>query len=94
MERRPLKKEDALAIFEREAVLIGSSDVIPVYRAVALLGEEAVAFASKGGEDRNEYWLGSKEKSIAYLYRAGFLKAVTHRNIVLLLQEEIVEREV
>lgn len=94
MERRPLRKEDALTIFEREAVLIGSNNVVPVYRAVALLGEEAVDFASKGGEDRNEYWLGSKEKSIAYLYKAGFLKAVTHRNIELLLQEEIIERGV
>lgn len=83
-----LTKEEADNLFMREAILVGNIDVIPYQRAIFLLGKDAVAFA-KAGEDWNEYWLGSKEKSIKYLYKAGFRKAVTYHNIMMVLSDEL-----
>ena len=57
-----LNKAAAIELFEKEAVLFGTSDAVPFYRAIELFGEEAAAFFDnnikwegylKGGEDWN-----------------------------------------
>lgn len=88
MVRGTLTREEADNLFMREAFLVGNDNVIPYQRAVYLLGKDAVEFAKEAGTDRNEYWLGSKEKSIAFLYKAGFRKAVTYHNIMVTLNAE------
>ncbi len=40
-----LSKAQVDALFQREAVLLGDSDGVPEFRAVALFGKEAVAHA-------------------------------------------------
>lgn len=85
-----LNKTAAVELFEKEAILFGTSDVVPFYRAIELFGEEAAAFFDrtikfdgylKDGEDWNAWGACSDERPITnYLYRAGFLKLVTEHN--------------
>ena len=85
-----LNKAAAVELFEKEAILLGTSDVVPFYRAVELFGEEAAIFFDKnikwegylkGGEDYNAWGSCTDEKPMtSYLYRAGFLKLVTEHN--------------
>lgn len=85
-----LNKAAAVELFEKEAILFGTSDVIPFYRAVELFGEETAAFFDrnikfegylKGGEDYNSWGACTDERPITdYLYKAGFLKLVTEHN--------------
>jgi hypothetical protein len=42
-----LNKEETVELFEKEAILFGTSDVIPFYRAIELFGEEAAGFFYK-----------------------------------------------
>lgn len=88
MIRGTLTREEADTLFIRESFLVGNDNVISYQRAVYLLGKNAVEFAKEAGTDWNEHWLGSKEKSIRYLYKAGFRKAVTYHNIMVTLNDE------
>ena len=47
MADKVLNKAEAVELFENEAILFGTSDVIPFYRAIELFGEEAAAFFSE-----------------------------------------------
>ena len=94
MVRGTLTREEADNLFMREAFLVGTDNVIPYQRAVYLLGKDAVEFANEAGTDRNEYWLGSKERSIAFLYKAGFRKAVTYHNVLIALNDEEKDKEI
>ena len=71
-------------LFEREAVLFGTSDGMPEYRAVQLFGEEAVAFAMKtsGG---NGYGIG--DFTAMYLTERGVHIAATYLNVKEIEQE-------
>lgn len=90
MTDKVLNKAEAVELFEKEAILFGTSDVIPFYRAIELFGEEAAAFFSKnikwegylkGGEDWNAWGACTEKRPITnYLYKAGFLKLVTEHN--------------
>lgn len=82
-----LNKMEASRLFESEAVMVENKDVIPAARAIALFGEEAAAYAHEYGSDKNEYWLGSKDKRLKYFYRSGFNKIVTYHNIMTLREE-------
>lgn len=82
-----LNRMEVDRIFQKEAVLIGKTDVIPYEVAVEYLGKSAVEFASICGVDYNEYWLGDKKHSLRYLYKKGFEKAATHYNIMVIIGE-------
>lgn len=91
-----LNKAAAVELFEKEAILFGTSDVVPFYRAIELFGEEAAAFFDenikwegylKGGEDWNAWGACTDERPITnYLYKAGFLKLVTEHNYQLVIK--------
>lgn len=75
-------KAEVDELFNENALLIGSRDVIPVDRATLLFGKKAVEYAGKWGVDRSSYGLGEKESiAITFLFRQGFYKAVTYYNI-------------
>lgn len=84
-----LNKAAAVELFEKEAILFGTSDVVPFYRAVELFGEEAAIFIEenmgdgylKFGDDFSGWGACSDERPFtSYLYKAGFLKLVTEHN--------------
>lgn len=84
-----LNKAAAVELFEKEAILFGTSDVVPFYRAVELFGEEAAIFIEenmgygylKFGDDFSGWGACSDERPFtSYLYKTGFLKLVTEHN--------------
>lgn len=91
-----LNKAEAVELFEKEAILFGTSDVIPFCRAIELFGEDAAAFFSeniklegylKGGEDWNAWGACTEKRPITnYLYRAGYLKWVTEDNYQIVIK--------
>ncbi len=91
-----LNKAEAVELFEKEAILFDTSDVIPFYRAIELFGEDAAAFFSenikwegylKGGEDWNAWGACTEKRPITnYLYRAGYLKLVTEHNYQIVIK--------
>ena len=93
---KTLSKAEAVELFEKEAVLFGTSDAIPFYRAIELFGEAAAAFFDenikwegylKGGEDWNGMGACSDERPVTnYLYKAGFLKLVTEHNYLYVIK--------
>lgn len=96
MTDKVLNKAEAVELFEKEAILFGTSDVIPFYRAIELFGEEAAVFFSenikwegylKGGEDWNAWGACTEKRPITnYLYKAGFLKLVTEHNYQIVIK--------
>ena len=80
---KTLTSAETQALFNKYAFLISRSDAIPCSAAERLLSKEAIAFASKAGEDWNLYGLGDGKPSIRYLTYRGFEKAVTYNNIIL-----------
>lgn len=76
------KKEDVARIFDEEKILIGDRDVIPEYRAIEIFGKEAVEFAKRldnGRNNSNGYGVG--DYTLDYLYRNGLNVAATYVNI-------------
>lgn len=74
-------------LFEREAVLFGARDGVPEYRAVQLLGADAVEFAKRlPGGNSNGYGIG--DYTAYYLTESGFYAAATYRNVKEIKQEE------
>lgn len=77
-----LNRAQTETLFRENAILIASSDVIEINRAIDLLGESAVTFAknqSKGFNGYNGYGIG--EYTLWYLTKEAFFIAVTYRNI-------------
>ncbi len=78
-----LNNSQVKEIFEREAILIGTSDGVPYYRTVELFGQEAADFAkrlcsSQGGA--NIYGIG-EDYSLDYFTLRGIQTAATYKNI-------------
>jgi len=70
------------ALFEQEAILIGSHDAVPEYRAIELFGKEAVDFAetrSQAGCWFNCFCSGGNV--LTYLTYAGFQQAASYANV-------------
>lgn len=78
---------EAKRLFEREAVLFGARDGVPEYRAVQLLGADAVEFAKRlPGGNYNGYGIG--DYTAYYLTESGFYAAVTYVNVKEVKQAE------
>lgn len=84
---KELNKAQASALFEREAVLIGTADAVADFRVCALFGKEAVDYVHKltPGNYWNAYTAG--DTSIHYVTFRGFLAAVSFYNVQLLRNE-------
>lgn len=84
---RELNKAQVAALFEREAVLIGTEDSVAEFRAVVLFGKEAVEHVRKlsPGSYWNAYTAGGC--TICYLTFRGFQAAASFYNVQLLRKE-------
>ena len=90
---RPISKEAAEGLFQKECFLIGRSNGVDQERAEKLLGKAAVRYGiGKLGEDSNVYGIlldGDEEPiQVHYLYKSGFMRACSYRNVELLLEGE------
>lgn len=98
MINRLLKKEEAEALFEKEAVMMVDRNGVPYYRVIDLFGEQAARFIAentkpdgwlKPGRDGNGFGECSAERPlINYLYKSGFIKVVSEHNYLLLCKEQ------
>lgn len=86
---KTLNKAEATELFESEAILIGSDNAIPFYRAVELFGEWAAEFIDRCmreysyfdfGRDYSGWGLSSGRPYTEYFYKPGFMKLVCEYN--------------
>lgn len=82
-----LNKSQAYELFQRESVMIGDDDVVPVFRAAELLGERAVKFVENHFDRRYSNGFGVESYTLNYLTLQGFLRAVSYYNVQQLQQE-------
>ena len=88
---KELNKAQVAALFEREAVLMGSEDMVPEHRAAALFGNDAVKHAQSmdrtaPGRYANGYGVGGSTM-FALTFR-GFQAAASFHNVQVLRREE------
>lgn len=94
---KTMNKSEAMEIFEKEAILLGSEDVLPFYKAIDIFGEMAAAFIERnmghgkylsGGVDYNALGACTESRPIMYyFYKTGFLKLVIEYNYLLSIQD-------
>lgn len=84
---KELNKAQVTALFEREAVLIGSEDAVSAFRVSALFGKEAVEYVHKltPGDYWNAYTAGGT--IVRYVTFRGFQAAASFHNVQMLRQE-------
>lgn len=87
---RPLNKEQVKVLFEQEAVLMGTENCVPDFRAAALFGGDAVEHArrldaNRPGHYSNGYGIG--DCTMAALTLRGFQAAASFYNVQLLRKE-------
>lgn len=82
-----LRKAQVDALFQREAVLFGTENGVPVFRVAALFGESAAECANrrKPGEFWNGYGVG--DYTLMYLTYRGFQAAASFCNVQQLREE-------
>lgn len=69
-------------IFDREAILIGTSDGIPYYRVVELFGKVAADFAKHMGHKHGVELYGiGEDYTICYFTLQGIQNTATYANI-------------
>lgn len=83
-----LTKMQADALFRREAVLIGTEDVVPIFRVAALFGEDAVNHAQDLSAGRYSSGYGVGDYTLMYLTFRGFQAAASFYNVQQLRGEE------
>ena len=86
-----LNKDQVAALFEREAVLLGTENSVPDFRSVALFGKEAVEHAhrmnaSEGGCYVSGYGIG--DYTLFGLTFRGFQAAASFLNVQRMRREE------
>lgn len=87
---KELNKAQVAALFAQEAVLMGSEDMVPEFRAAALFGKDAVEHAKRMDRSAparysNGYGVGAYT-IFALTYR-GFQAAASFHNVQLMRQE-------
>ncbi len=83
-----LSKAQVEVLFQREAVLIGMGDVVPINRAAELFGKDAVNHACSVGAGGNWNIYSVSNCNIKYLTLDGFYAAATFYNIQQLREAE------
>ena len=88
-----MNKTQATELFEREAVLFGDVNGIPLTRARELLGDEAVDFIHSYGQKEGKRGLyyngyGNGRFTAMYMTRLGLFAAVTYNNVTALERAE------
>lgn len=83
-----LNKSQVDALFHREAVLIGTEDAVPAFRAAALFGEDAVEHAQHLSAGRYSNGYGVGDYTLVYLTFRGFQTAASFYNVQQLREED------
>ena len=87
---RPLSKEQVKGLFEQEAVLMGTENCVPDFRAAALFGGDAVEHARKMNTSRPGFFFngyGVGDYTMGALTLRGFQAAASFYNVQLLGKE-------
>lgn len=76
-----LNKEQVDTLFRREAVMIGTCDVVPGFRIEALFGADAAEFSRRvsTGQHWNGYGIG--DYTLMFSTYRGFLSAASFYNV-------------
>lgn len=82
-----LNKKQVDALFQCEAVLIGTEDRVPAFRAEALFGKEAVRHAGAVSDGKFSSGYGVGDFTLMYITYRGFLAAATFHNVQQLRKE-------
>lgn len=82
-----LNKAQVAALFQREAVLMGTEDVVPTFRAAALFGESAVEHARRLPDGQYSNGYGAGDYTLMYLTFRGFQAAASFYNVQQLREE-------
>lgn len=93
---KALNKSQVTALFEREAILMGTEDRVPEQRAIALFGKDAVAHArimdrACPGRYMNGY--GAGDYVLPTLTYRGFQAAASFCNVQAMRKEEETNEE-
>jgi len=82
-----LNKAQVDALFQREAIRIGAEDAVPVFRAAALFGDKAAAFAKRQSRGQYSSGYGVGDYTLPYLTLQGFWAAASFYNVQQLRKE-------
>ncbi len=82
-----LNKAQVDALFQHEAVLIGTEDAVPVFRAAALFGERAAKYAQNCSDEQCWGGYGVGDYTLMYLTLRGFRTAASFYNVMQLRTE-------
>ena len=82
-----LNKNQVDALFQREAVLIGTEDAVLAFRAAALFGADAVKHAQRLHSGRYSNGYGVGDCTLVYLTFRGFQAAASFYNVQQLREE-------
>ena len=86
----PLNKEQVKGLFEQEAVLMGTENCVPAFRAAALFGRDAVEHARRMGTSRPGFFFngyGVGDYTMGALTLRGFQAAARFYNVQLRRKE-------
>lgn len=87
---KELNKAQVTALFGREAVLMGTEDLVPEHRVAALFGKDAVEHAKRmGGGSPGRYTngYGVGDYTVSALTFRGFQAAASFHNVQVLREE-------
>ena len=76
-----LSKEQAVLLFERNCVLLGSEDGVPLYLVRELCGDKAAKFACRGQNGKYGNAFGVGDYTLSYVSKNGFLAAISFHNV-------------
>lgn len=78
---KPFNDAQVKSLFDREAILIGSRDVVPIYRVKQLFGEGAAQFVWKPCENDLSNAFGIGNRNLGYVNYRGFQMAASYFNV-------------
>ena len=77
-----LNSNQVKELFEKEAILIGSKDAVPLYRVRELFGDRAAGFAIRsGGWGNGNSLFGVGDFQLPYVTFSGFQNAASYANV-------------
>lgn len=77
--KKALTQTEVMALFETEAILLGSGNGVPLYRVAELFGNRAADFAFQVHGASNAFGIG--DYNLPYLNNIGFRLAASYRNV-------------
>lgn len=78
-----LNNNQVMELFQKEAILLGTNDAVPLYRVAELFGKRAAGFAVRGNSLRSPGYnaFGVGDYTLPYLTYEGFKAAASFANV-------------